>query len=64
MSRQSFACDLETMERLAEYEREYVEHYFLPVDSARRGAIWREYEDRRTAAMVDLADLLGRSINE
>lgn len=44
MSRQSFACDLETMERLAEYERDYREHYFLPVDSARKGAIRREIE--------------------
>lgn len=35
--RTSFACDLETMERLAEYERDYHERYFLPVDSARKG---------------------------
>lgn len=34
----SFACDFETMERLAEYERDYQERYFLPVDSARKGA--------------------------
>lgn len=34
----SFACDYETMARLAEYERDYQERYFLPVDSARKGA--------------------------
>ena len=33
--RTSFACDLETMERLASFERDYQERYFLPVDSAR-----------------------------
>ena len=42
----SFACDLETMARLAEYEADYQERYFLPVDSARKGAIRREYEER------------------
>ena len=36
--RTSFACDLETMERLVSFEREYSERYFLPVDSARKGA--------------------------
>lgn len=49
----SFACDLETMARLAEYECDYQEHYFLPVDSARKGAIRREYEERRTAKRVN-----------
>nr|DAR75450.1 MAG TPA: hypothetical protein [Caudoviricetes sp.] len=57
MSRQSFACDLETMERLAEYEAEYQERYFLPVDSARKGAIRREIERRWTVAQLN--DLLG-----
>lgn len=33
----SFACDYETMARLAEYETDYQERYFLPVDSARKG---------------------------
>lgn len=56
MSRQSFACDLETMERLAEYERDYQDHYYLPVDSARKGAIRREIERRWTVAQ--LTDLL------
>ena len=51
--RTSFACDLETMERLAEYERDYRERYFLPVDSARKGAIRREWENRRTAKRID-----------
>lgn len=51
--RTSFACDLETMERLAEYERDYHERYFLPVDSARKGAIRREWENRRTAKRID-----------
>lgn len=46
MIRQSFACDLETMERLAAFEREYCERYFLPVAQARRGAIHREHESR------------------
>lgn len=36
--RTSFACDYETMARLAEYEADYQERYFLPVDSARKGA--------------------------
>lgn len=49
----SFACDYETMARLAEYERDYQERYFLPVDSARKGAIRREYEERRTAKRVN-----------
>lgn len=39
--RTSFACDLETMARLAEYETDYRERYFLPVDSARKGASWK-----------------------
>ncbi len=47
--RTSFACDYETMARLAEYERDYRERYFLPVDSARKGALRREWENRRTA---------------
>lgn len=49
----SFACDLETMARLAEYERDYQEHYFLPVDSARKGAIRREHEERRTIKRIN-----------
>lgn len=49
----SFTCDLETMERLAEYERDYQERYFLPVDSARKGAIRREWENRRTAKCIN-----------
>ena len=49
----SFACDYETMARLAEYERSYQERYFLPVDSARKGAIRREHEERRTAKRVN-----------
>lgn len=48
----SFACDLETMARLAEYERDYQEHYFLSVDNARKGAIMREHEERRTAKRI------------
>lgn len=51
--RTSFACDLETMERLAEYETDYRERYSLPVDSARKGAIRREWENRRTAKRID-----------
>lgn len=51
--RTSFACDFETMERLAEYENDYRERYFLPVDSARKGAIRREWENRRTAKRID-----------
>lgn len=50
--RTSFACDLKTMERLAEYEADYRERYFLPVDSARKGAIRREWENRRTAQRI------------
>lgn len=53
MSRQSFACDLETMERLAEYERDRQERYFLTVDAARKAAIRREHENRRTAKRLD-----------
>jgi hypothetical protein len=49
----SFACDYETMARLAEYEADYQERYFLPVDSARKGAVRREYEERRTAKRVN-----------
>ena len=49
----SFACDLETMARLAEFERDYQERYFLPADSARKGAIRREWENRRTAKRVN-----------
>lgn len=60
----SFACDLETMARLAEYERDYTEHYFLPVDSARKGALRREWENRRTAKHIDALfhDMIGLSI--
>ena len=59
----SFACDYETMARLAEYERDYQERYFLPVDSARKGAIRREHEERRTAKRIaamftDMIDLV------
>lgn len=50
--RTSFACDLETMERLANFEREYSERYFLPTDSARKAAIHREHENRRTAKRI------------
>ena len=57
----SFACDYETMERLAEYERDYQERYFLPVDSARKGAIHREHENRRTAKRI--ADVFTDMIN-
>lgn len=58
----SFACDYETMARLAEYEADYQERYFIPVDSARKGAIRREYEERRTAKRIaamlhDMIDL-------
>lgn len=49
----SFACDLETMARLAEYERDYQERYSLPVDAARKSAIRREYETGRTARRID-----------
>lgn len=58
----SFACDYETMERLANFERDYQERYFLPVDSARKGALRREWENRRTAKRIagmvtDMIDL-------
>lgn len=67
--RTSFACDLETMERLAEYERDYQERYFLPVDSARRGALRREHENRRTAKRIaamftDMTDLSSKINDE
>lgn len=60
--RTSFACDLETMERLVSFEREYSERYSLPTDSARKAAIHREYENRRTAKRIvehgrDMIDL-------
>lgn len=60
--RTSFACDLETMERLAEYETDYRERCFLPVASARKGALRREWENRRTAKRIaaiftDMIDL-------
>lgn len=60
----SFACDFETMECLAEYERDYQERYFLPVDSARKGALRREYENRRTAKRIAamFTDMLDMSI--
>lgn len=47
------------MEHLAEYER-----YFLPVDSARKGALRREYENRRTAKRIAamLTDMIDLSI--
>lgn len=51
--RTSFACDFETMKRLAEYETDYRERYFLPVDSARKDALRREHENRRTAKRID-----------
>lgn len=65
----SFACDLETMERLAEFERGYQERYFLPVDSARKGAIRRELENRRTAKRIaavftDMIDLSSKINDE
>ena len=60
--RTSFACDLETMERLVSFEREYQERYSLPTDSARKAAIYREHENRRTAKRIaavftDMIDL-------
>lgn len=60
----SFACDLETMARLAEYEADYQERYFLPVDSARKGALRREWENRRTAKRIVamLTDMIDLSI--
>lgn len=48
-----FACDLETMARLAEYERDYQERYFLTVDAARKDALRREWENRCTAKRLD-----------
>lgn len=48
-----FACDLETMAHLAEYERDYQERYFLTVEAARKAAIRREHENRRTAKRLD-----------
>lgn len=62
--RTSFACDFETMERLAEYERDYQERYSLPVDSARKGALRREHENRRTAKRIApmFTDMLDLSI--
>ena len=62
--RTSFACDLETMERLANFERDYQERYFLPVDSARKGALRREWENRRTAKRIAarLTDMIDLSI--
>jgi hypothetical protein len=65
----SFACDYETMARLAEYEADYQERYFLPVDSARKGAIRREHEERRTAKRVnalfhDMIDLASKINDE
>lgn len=62
--RTSFACDLETMERLVSFEREYSERYFLPVDSARKGALRREHENRRTAKRIAamFTDMLDLSI--
>ena len=67
--RTSFACDLETMERLANFEREYSERYFLPVDSARKGALRREHENRRTAKRIaamftDMIDLSSKINDE
>lgn len=67
--RTSFACDFETMERLAEYERDYRERYFLPVDSARKGALRREHENRRTAKRIatrftDILDLSSKINDE
>lgn len=59
----SFACDFETMERLANFEREYSERYSLPTDSARKAAIHREHENRRTAKRIAamLTDMIGLS---
>ena len=48
-----FACDLEAMARLAEYERDYQERYFLTVDAARKDALRREWENRCTAKRLD-----------
>lgn len=62
----SFACDSETMARLAEYERGYQETYDLPVDKARKTALRREHEVRRTAKRVDalFQDMIDLSINK
>lgn len=62
--RTSFACDLETMERLVSFEREYSERYSLPTDSARKAAIRREHENRRTAKRIAamLTDMIDLSI--
>lgn len=49
----SFACDLETLKRLAEYEHDYQERYFLTVDAARKSAIRREHAERRTAKRIN-----------
>ena len=49
----SFACDLETMARLAEHERDYQERCFLAVDAARKSAIRCEVENRRTERRLD-----------
>lgn len=49
----SFVCDLETMARLAEYERDYQERYFLTVDAARKSAIRREVENRYNECRLD-----------
>lgn len=67
--RTSFACDFETIERLAEYETDYRERCFLPVDSARKGAIRRECENRRTAKRIaamftDMIDLSSKINDE
>lgn len=67
--RTSFACDLETMERLANFEREYSERYSLPTDSARKAAINREHENRRTAKRIaamftDMIDLSSKINDE
>ena len=61
--RTSFACDLETMERLANFECEYSERYYLPTDSARKAAIHREHENRRTAKRIAamFTDMIDRS---
>ena len=60
----SFACDLETMEPLVSFEREYSERYSLPTDSARKAAIHREHENRRTAKRIAamFTDMIGLSI--
>lgn len=52
------------MARLAEYERDYQEHYFLPVDKARKAAIRRECEMRRTEKRIDqlVQDMIDLSI--